>query len=108
MLLRVVYLDDEPDLCEIFSDLFSSDNVQITTYSDPKIAIEEVNKNPPDIVFLDYRLPGTNGEKVAMEMKGSMRKFLVTGEINPQLTFNFEKILKKPIEISVISKILEE
>lgn len=104
---RVVYLDDEPDLCEIFQDMFGSDSIEVVAFSDPQKALAEVNRQEPDLVFLDYRLPGTTGEKVAMQMSQSVRKYLITGEINPQLSYKFEDVLKKPIEIEVIKKILE-
>lgn len=103
---RIVYLDDEQDLCEIFRDIFGSDSTEVLTFSDPQMALAEVLRQAPDLVFLDYRLSGTTGEQVAIAMPSSIRKFLITGEINPQLSYPFEEVLKKPIEIDVIKEII--
>jgi DNA-binding response OmpR family regulator len=49
---RVLYLDDEAELCEIFSDELSSPEVSVTTYTDPDAAIAAAQRQPkPDIVF---------------------------------------------------------
>lgn len=39
MTLRVLYLDDEPLLCGIFSEEFSTAEIHVSTFSDPKVAI---------------------------------------------------------------------
>ena len=40
MPLKIYYLDDEPDLLEIFTDTFSSDSIKVTTFSDALPAID--------------------------------------------------------------------
>lgn len=40
MALKVYYIDDEPDLLELFADLFSSKEIEIKTFADPLKAVE--------------------------------------------------------------------
>jgi len=98
MLLEVLYIDDEPDLCEIFSEEFASPEVSITTYTDPRPAIEHAKRKVFDLVFVDYRLPGTNGTEVAKSLQCSGAIILVTGENIVDTDYSFAKILKKPFE----------
>lgn len=98
MLLKVVYLDDEPFLCENFVDCFSSPEIEITTYTDPELAVQLIQANPPDVLFLDYRLPGTNGDEIAQKLDPSIPKFLVTGDIMVKTEYKFVKVFSKPYD----------
>ncbi len=107
MSVRVLYLDDEIELCEIFADEFANENIQISTFTDPQKAIDFAVKNPPDVIFLDYRLVATSGEIVAKEMANSIPKYLITGEISVNADYPFVEILAKPYDIKYIKKILD-
>ena len=107
MSLKVFYLDDEPGLCEIFFDLFSSEKIQITTFSEPETAIKAIKENPPDLLFIDYRLPNTTGDEVALKLNNQIPKFLITGDIFIKTKYNFEKIFSKPYDDTEIQGILD-
>jgi DNA-binding NtrC family response regulator len=109
--LKIFYIDDEIELCENFSDEFSSESVQINTFTDPQCAIELAQINPPDLLFIDFRLPGTNGELMAQRFDPSIPKFLVTGEITNINVTCFRDVFRKPLQrlkvlevISILSK----
>ena len=106
--MRVLYLDDEQDLCDIFAEIFTSETVKVVTYTEPMHAIDSVKSNPPDLIFLDYRLPGTTGDLVAIEMGTSIDKYLITGEIAVESKYAFIKIIKKPFDFSEIQKIIDQ
>ena len=108
MKLNVLFLDDEVPLCEIFIDFFSSPEVNITVFSDPQLAIDYSLKNELDLIFLDYRLPSTNGDQVALKMPPSVPKFLLTGEFELKSEYTFQKIFKKPFKAADISQIIDE
>jgi len=69
--LRIAYLDDEAQICELFVDNFSSHEVSIVALSEPEQFIEFVNESRPDLVFLDFRLPHMTGEQVAARLDPS-------------------------------------
>ncbi len=94
--LRVAYVDDEKDLCTLFLELFSSDQVKIETFTDPRLAIEALKKSPPDLLFVDYRLPGMTGDDVAIEVQLGIPTILVTGDMGLKPRFSFTQILGKP------------
>jgi CheY-like chemotaxis protein len=106
MLLNVYYVDDEIELCELFVDMFSSFEVTVKTFTDPFIALEYAKKNPPDLLFTDYRMPGMNGVELAKKLDPLIKKYLITGENNLIIDFNFEAILYKPIKPKLILEIL--
>ena len=96
MALKIFYLDDEVELCENFADLYNTDNVCVTTFSDPAQAVEAAKSNPPDLFFFDYRLPGTTGDQVAQLMDPKIPKFLITGDMTVVTTYKFLRVFSKP------------
>lgn len=96
--LRIVYLDDEADLLEMFVDIFTSESVIIEGYTDPNKAIQAVRDNPPDLILLDYRLPGITGDDVAAKMATPIPKVLITGEISVTLKNPFLRVISKPFD----------
>jgi len=108
MPINVYYLDDEEALCENFADYFSSPEVIVTTFVDPKFAIEAILKSPPDLLFIDYRLPGTTGDEVASLLDPKLPKFLITGDISYKFEYSFDKVFSKPYDETAIAGLISE
>lgn len=108
MKLNVYYVDDEQDLCDIFEELNQSDQLNIKTYVDPFVAVADALKDPPDLVFLDYRLPGITGDKVAAVLNLKVPIYLISGDLNVKTDFIFSRIIGKPVDNSEIQKIISE
>lgn len=102
MPLNITYLDDEPDICEIFAENFSTSDVKIKTFTDPEEAIQDIAAHPPDLVFLDFRLPNTNGDEVAKRLKTGLPKVLITADMDIHTTTKFIKKFGKPFQWSDI------
>ncbi len=107
MPLNVLYLDDEKELCDNFSDLFSTGDIKVITFNDPVKASEAAKVNPPDLMFVDYRLPSTNGDLVALSLDPKIPKFLITGDISVATSYKFVKVFSKPYKAEDIWKVLE-
>ena len=95
MPIKVYYIDDEIELCENFEDFFASEEISIKTFTDPFIAIEFMKSQPPDLLFIDYRLKGINGDEVSQILDPSIPKMLITGDISLQTQYKFLKIFFK-------------
>jgi DNA-binding NtrC family response regulator len=106
MALNVVYVDDEGELCEIFADFFTSKDVGVTAFTDAKQAIDHINKNNVDLVFLDFRLPGIRGDELAKEIPDHIPRYLLTGELDVKTIVPFKEILRKPYDIEKIVTII--
>ena len=107
MAFEIFYLDDEQDLCENFKDYFSSNEFNITTFTVPEMAIEAVKKTPPDLIFIDYRLPGMNGDQVALFMDKEIPKYLITGDHLLTTQYGFVGTVSKPYRAHEIQSILD-
>jgi DNA-binding NtrC family response regulator len=108
MAFKVLYLDDEPVLCELFAELFSSAEVEVNVYTDARKAIDAARTSPPDIAVLDYRLEEMNGDRVAQLMPARIPKYLVTGDILVSPEYPFRGIFSKPGHLREIENLIEE
>ncbi len=107
MQLEVVYIDDEIDLCEMFSEAFSSPKIHITTYMDPNQAIAGIAANAPDLIFIDFRLPNITGDKIALKMDPKIQKVLITGDLQVKVEASFDRVFYKPVDFEQLQTYLD-
>ena len=85
--IRVLIVDDEPDLLEICSDSFEMEGHQVEcTTSAPK-ALELLAKNTYDVIISDSKMPEMSGEDFlakACELMGEQMPlfFMASGAID--------------------------
>lgn len=106
-MLNLLHLDDENDICQVFNDLFSSDRVLIRSYTEVEPALEAIKQDPPDLIFLDYRLPGITGEAVALKMNTQIPICLISGDMTLRTTYPFVAKFKKPWNSEEIQAFLD-
>ena len=106
MSLKVYYLDDEEDLCEIFSEYFELDGITVSTFTDAAEAIQACSVNPPDLFIIDFRLADTNGVKVALAVDKDIPKILVTGELTINDSTMFDHVILKPHHLQGIEEVI--
>lgn len=104
---KIYYLDDEPLLTENFIDLFSSDSLEITTFTDVESFLKAAAIHPADLYFLDFRLPRTTGDRVAEHLPPETPKALISGDIQILTDFKFEAIFEKPLDVKKIQEFID-
>lgn len=86
-LRHALIIDDEPDVAASLSDILELMGVKSRVVASWTSAGEALNGHmPPDIVFSDLRMPGTNGisiyRELLVEQPGMAQRFvLVTGDL---------------------------
>lgn len=105
-MLKIVYLDDEADLCQMFKDNFSSSQVSIRTFTNDEEAMASIKDEPPSLIFLDFRLNNTTGEIVAGKISGTIPTVLITGDLNYEAKFAFHKVFKKPYKFKEMKDLI--
>lgn len=107
MSLKVVYIDDELDLLSLFAETFSSPDIEIRTFSDVREAKASIAQDRPDLVLIDFRLPGITGDKVAEQLDAAIPKALITGDLNVQTSYRFDAMFEKPYKPQAIEEFLQ-
>ncbi len=67
--IKCIAIDDEPIALSVISQFCNRlGNIDIAVYSDPRLGLEAVLRNKPDIVFLDIEMNDINGLSIAKEI----------------------------------------
>lgn len=97
---HIVYLDDEISLTKLFELLFEDSLHSVTTFTDELAAIEYCQTTVPDILFVDYHLAKMKGDEVAARLPNQITKVLVTGNLEIESDYPFDKVIKKPFKLN--------
>lgn len=73
--LKVLVVDDEPDIVEILSYNLTKENFEVSKAYNGYEAVSYALKNHPDLIIMDIRMPEMNGiEACRMIKKNEMMK----------------------------------
>ncbi len=76
MALKILCIDDEPDLLAMMKEkLDATGEFTVTTSTDPKNAENLVKEIQPDLILLDNIMPGRNGSDIAKQLKKKDSEF---------------------------------
>ncbi|MBT3386423.1 MAG: response regulator [Desulfobacula sp.] len=67
----ILVVDDQPDIVELISQILETEGYHILIAFTGEQALEELEKNPCDIVITDIRMPGMGGITLLREIKQS-------------------------------------
>jgi signal transduction histidine kinase len=100
---RVLVVDDDEFVTELFLEVLKERGYQVETVNDGKKAVERIIESKPDILFLDLMMPTVNGFDVleAMDRDPALRKtrvFVITAK---NLTAKETEYLEKRVELVV-------
>jgi hypothetical protein len=71
--IRVLVVDDEPQICEFVSRVLNDAGYQATIASDGPGAIAVVEEQgAPDLLLTDFRMPQMNGDELAARLRQSL------------------------------------
>ena len=111
---RILIVDDEQDAVEFLAGQFKNRGLEVDTALSGKGAIERVQANIPDLVFLDIRMPGMDGIAVLKKIKEidpALKVVMMTAvqdeEIVEQaMTLGAIDYIKKPVSLDYLDSVL--
>lgn len=119
--LKVLLVDDEPDLTTVFSIGLEDNGFNVDAFNDPLLALSVFKKGSYDLILLDYKMPNMNGFELYKEIRKIDKKtkvcFITAFEVyHEELRKRFHsmydneniKLIQKPIEIDELVKQIRE
>jgi len=95
--IKVLLVDDEVEFASALAERLRLRNFDTQAVSNAEDALTVIRNTPPDIVLLDYRMPGTDGIgilKIIKEMNPAIEVIMLTGL---QDTLSMEEGMKSGI-----------
>ena len=115
---RILVVDDDPQIVELFVDLLGGDErYQLQTASTGYDAGIMTESFKPDLMILDFMLPDINGNVVCETVRknqalNGMKIIIVSGvvhqgDIDGLLKSGADEFIKKPFNIEILQKRIE-
>ncbi len=95
--IKVLLVDDEVEFASALAERLRLRDFDTQAVSNAEDAVTVIQNNPPDIVLLDYRMPGTDGIgllKIIKEINPAIEVIMLTGL---QDTLSMEEGMKSGI-----------
>ena len=107
---KILVVDDEPQIREMYSQAFSMAGYTVETAASAEEALEMMQNNSYKVLFLDLNLPGMNGVELCRQISVGWPTaicYAVTGyssvfELLDCREAGFEDYFTKPVSISVM------
>jgi CheY-like chemotaxis protein len=99
---RVLIVDDDDDVRKVLTDVLSDVGYCVRDFSLGNEALEALNEFQPELMIVDYAMPGRNGAQLAQDMRqrvGDVPVLFVTGYANDDALHALGErtpILRKP------------
>jgi len=95
--IKVLLVDDEVEFASALAERLRLRDFDTQAVSNAEDALTVIRNNPPDVVLLDYRMPGTDGIgvlKIIKEINPAIEVIMLTGL---QDTLSMEEGMKSGI-----------
>ena len=71
--VRVLFIEDDPTVAQMYKLKLELDGYHVTMAKDGEEGLTSATEDPPDIIFLDIRLPKMDGFAVLEGLRGNER-----------------------------------
>jgi DNA-binding NtrC family response regulator len=113
---KVLLVDDEEDFISALAERLRLRNYDASVVTSGEAALLEIEKERPDIVLLDLKMPGMDGMETLEKIKArdpSIEVILVTGSVDREIGVTAMKAgasahIVKPIDIEDLVEKLQD
>jgi PAS domain S-box-containing protein len=72
VLRRVAIIDDSPLVCALAEEVLTSSGYEVRAYTDPAVAVQQLEETAPSVVVCDLNMPGLSGVEVMAAVRASL------------------------------------
>ncbi len=99
---KIFIVDDDSSILNIMEDMLIGENYDVYSFAAGKDAVENTEKEKPDIVILDYYLPGENAEEIVEKLR------LIAGNHLPIILISASMQIEQKAEKLLVSDFIEK
>lgn len=113
---KILVVDDEESVRELFSSVFAGEDYDVVVAEDGHAALDILKDDDIDVIFLDLKLFGMNGIDLCRqirETKPVSMIFAITGwaplfEIEECREAGFDDYFEKPLDMDILLDVVED
>ncbi len=111
---KILIIDDEPDFCHFLKlNLELNEEFKATVCVQSTEAAQVAEMLQPDVVFLDFMMPGISGTEVAEKLRNNPKTnripiVFLTAVTGQEKALENQRKLEKPVEMETLLKTVEE
>lgn len=79
---KILIIDDDVDMCLLLERFFIRNGFEVKITHSGKRGLEELERNPPDVILCDFRLGDTDGKELLIKIKQinpAVQVIIITG-----------------------------
>lgn len=111
-MIKMLVVDDEPEICEFLQSFFEERDFKVLTALSGEEALRVIEKERPEIILLDIKMPGIDGIEVLKRVKekhAGIRVIMVTAletseKIEKALKSGADNYITKPLSLEYLEK----
>ena len=113
-MLKLLVIDDDPEICTIVSHLCDPRKIRVLSATTAQEGLQIASEQCPEVILLDYRLGGQSGLQILQELRDCAEHCLIifiTGYGNTETVIEAMKrgaheYLVKPIDIGHLEQVI--
>jgi CheY-like chemotaxis protein/cytidylate kinase len=113
---KIMLVDDEKEFVHTLSERLKTRNLESAIAYDGEQALEMLDRDVPDVIVLDLKMPGIDGIETLRRVKGShpdVEVIILTGHGSDQEQVMAEELgafayLHKPVNINELAQVMRE
>jgi DNA-binding NtrC family response regulator len=112
--MNVWVIDDEPEICQILDYLLKRHGHECSTFENPLLALEYLDKKPPAVIICDFKMPQISGLDFFLKIKHqwSGEFIILTGEpsADPKelQSIGIKEVLFKPRDLTRVLAVIND
>ena len=113
---KILIVDDESSVRELFSGVFMDENYEVVAAEDGNQALDILKRDDIDVIFLDLKLFGMNGIDLCRQIRETKPVsliFAITGwaplfEIDECRQAGFDDYFEKPLDMDILLDVVRD
>jgi DNA-binding response OmpR family regulator len=74
---RILIVEDDYDICCLLTDILNEEGYEVAALNYTSSILKSIAEHKPDLIMLDFLLPGVNGGELCQEIKGNKTTMLL-------------------------------
>ncbi len=117
--MKVLHIDDSPEICGLYADMFEADNHTFQSVNDGKQGLKLVTQNNYDLILLDMCMPRYGGMDFLKDLKqkrpSELKKVIITSvlqfnetQTKELMKYGVHAIEEKPKDLQQLERIQKD